>query len=316
MRRWLILLVATGLCTAGAAALPSPSWPPGRNGILPQAEYVLQGNTRLSYNSLTFADGTIITTSGYDFDLEIKNSLSIEGTLLVRAYPPDRMPPQPAAVGMGAKGNPHFVYRGPDAYSDAAVRRDGLAGGAGERGPYGITGTNGRDAGAITLRFEPAATAKGKLVIHNVGGTGGAGGPGGKGGPGGDGQQGGRCDRLVFESGNEPGRGGVGGQGGPGGFGGRGGDGGRGGLTVIKLGSNDIEKWLRSVESSVAGGEPGKAGPGGPGGDPGQPGFGGRGNAGCNAAIDKMGSFGTSGPDETKGMEGANKGPDGIVKLL
>ncbi|ANY85540.1 hypothetical protein BB934_45820 (plasmid) [Microvirga ossetica] len=322
MRRSLIFMVVTSLCAARAAELPPPSWPPSRNGILPRAEYVLQGDTTLSYDGLSFEDGTIITTQGYDFDLEIRQSLEIKGTLIIRSFPDDRLPPQPAAAGTGRRGHPHFGAPGPYPAADAADREDGMAGGTGERGPTGIPGADGFDARAVTLRFGPAATMTGKLVIRNVGGTGGTGGPGGIGGPGGNGQRGGKCAPdpgrgPAWPSFDDlPGRGGPAGQGGPGGFGGRGGDGGRGGMIVIQARSKGAHEWLITVELSVAGGEPGKIGPGGSGGNAGQPGPGGPAGELCSSKVERIGAQGTYGPGETKGMEGAQKGPDGIIKVL
>ncbi|MGH0275919.1 hypothetical protein NKZ35_25375 [Sinorhizobium meliloti] len=309
---FLMLLIPA---VAHPQALPPASWPSGPNAVLPKGEYVLTGDTELAYDSITFSDRTVISTSGYEFDLQIRQSLNIEGTLTVRSYAPTQIPPQIAAVTeVGARGAPHF-HRGPDIQGDAPTEQDGAVGGQGGRGKSGAEGTNGFDAGVITLRFEPAAKASGKLVVLNVGGKGGTGGKGGKGGPGGDGQQGGRCEAFNIQS--EPGRGGTGGSGGPGGLGGRGGDGGRGGHILIRVGSKEIEDWLKTAELRVVGGDPGETGPGGPGGDPGQPGFGGRGAQLCAGKVgEKIGQPGSPGADETKGLDGAAEGMNGIVKLL
>ena len=317
--RWMAPAVLTLLASVSAHAqtkpLPPASWPDKPTATLPRGEYVLTGDTTISYDSITFIDGTIITTSGYEFDLTINDELDIQGKLTIRSYAPTQVPPAPPAITeVAARGTPHF-HRGPDAQGDAPEQQDGAAGGRGERGETGTTGATGYDAQWITLRFEPGSKATGDLVILNVGGKGGPGGAGGKGGPGGDGQQGGRCQAYNFES--EPGHGGPGGPGGPGGFGGRGGDGGQGGQILIKLGSEDVEDWLKTVEMSVAGGEPGQPGSGGPGGDPGQPGYGGRGAQLCAGKVGEyMGGPGSRGPDETRGMEGATRGAHGIRKTF
>lgn len=307
-------LVSFVLTSTSAYALDPPNWPSGPVAVLPKGEFTLLEDTSLTYDKLTLSDGTIITTNGKDYDLLIRQELVIQGNAIIRSFPPTRVPSAAPEAAMGGPGRSYD--RGPNT-EGAPVATKGNDGGQGLPGQTGMPGANGEDAGFITLRFEPGAKGQGKLVIRNHGGVGGPGGKGGQGGPGGDGQQGGRGEDGVVDCASGPGNGGNGGNGGPGGLGGRGGDGGRGGTIVLQAASKTIEDWIESAELFVDGGTPGQPGPGGRGGNPGQPGYGGRGSHRCQGKeADRMGAPGQPGKNETAGLSGANKGPNGRIKKL
>ena len=94
--RWMAPAVLTLLASVSAHAqtkpLPPASWPDKPTATLPRGEYVLTGDTTISYDSITFIDGTIITTSGYEFDLTINDELDIQGKLTIRSYAPTQVP--------------------------------------------------------------------------------------------------------------------------------------------------------------------------------------------------------------------------------
>ncbi|ANY85539.1 hypothetical protein BB934_45815 (plasmid) [Microvirga ossetica] len=315
-------LLAFLFVSTSSYALDLPKWPSGPVAVLPKGEFVISEDTTLSYDKLTVPDGTIITTNGNDFDLQIRQELIIQGSTVIRSFAPTHVPDAPPQAATGGPGRSY--ERGPNT-EGATVATKGNDGGQGMPGQTGQPGVAGDDAGFITLRFDPGARADGRLIVRNTGGIGGIGGVGGQGGPGGDGQQGGRGKDGIVDCASGPGNGGNGGDGGPGGLGGRGGDGGRGGTIVVQTsapanpppGSMTILDWLQTVEMSVDGGTPGQPGPGGKGGNPGQPGYGGRGSHHCQGKeADRMGAPGKPGKNETAGLSGANKGPNGRIKKL
>jgi hypothetical protein len=152
MRPFLALWAAL-LSTASAHALSQPEWPTGPAAKMPKAEYVLQGDTKLEYDSLAFADGTIITTEGHELDLHIRQSLTINGRLLIRAFSPSDVPPKPSLVAKAAKGTSHDP--GPET-EGPAVASNGADGGTGARGNTGNPGLPGgrRRGDYLELRCE------------------------------------------------------------------------------------------------------------------------------------------------------------------
>jgi hypothetical protein len=286
-------IIAIGLLSFVAGLSPALAlelqWPDGPNGVLPKATYFLPDNAKLEYDSLTFEDGTILVLSGHDFDLHIRNSLVINGTLTIRSFDP---PGRADTAIAGGTGNPGTTYdRGPKS-EGAGTSKDGTNGGAGGAGGTGTKGATGTDAGLITLSFDPKARASGNLVIANVGQDGGKGGTGGHGGLGGDGQQGGRGDDggVLEVCPHGPGTGGKGGAGGSGGLGGDAGDGGRGGIILIQSGSKTVRDWIGASKLTIDGGKVGMVGDMGPNGAAGQPGYGGRGSHECQGKeAERMG---------------------------
>lgn len=313
MRRSVFLFVSLTMSTT-AYALDAYQWPSGPTATLPKGEFTLTDNIDLSYDKLTLSDGTIITTNAKEFKLLIRQELTIEGNAMIRSFAPTHVPDAPPQAATGDPGR--SFERGPHT-EGADVATKGNDGGQGLPGQTGTSGSTGDDGGFIILRFDPAAKAQGKLIVYNTGGIGGPGGAGGQGGPGGDGQQGGRGDDGPVDCAHGPGNGGNGGTGGPGGLGGRGGDGGRGGTIILQSGSKSINDWLETADLFVDGGTPGQPGLGGKGGEPGEPGFGGRGSHHCQGKeADRMGKPGQAGKDNTSGLAGANKGPDGSIQKL
>lgn len=311
-------LFAILLASTAAQALEPQSWPTGSGAIMLQGEYILSGDTEATLDKLTINDGTIITTSGHDLDLRVRQELKIDGNVLIRAFATTQVPQAPSQAPKGPDGRSY--ERGPDT-EGAATATKGADGGEGGQGQPGSAGTVGYDAGFITIRLDAGAKVSGKLIIHNDGGQGGSGGAGGVGGKGGDGQQGGRGQPNYIMGGvvagckQGGGRGGKAGDGGPGGIGGRGGDGGRGGTIVLQSGSKEVADWVDGAELTVNGGPVGKSGPGGAGGQPGQPGYGGRGATGCQGEeTNRMGDPGKPGEDNRKSQTGENPGPPGKIK--
>lgn len=315
--RKLTFLLTFVLISNGAHALDAPAWPDGPIATLPKGEYILSGNTTLSYDKLEISDDTIITTSRYDLEIHIRQELILEGNAVIRSFDQTNSSQMPPTPGQPTKASDGDSYdRGPRT-EGSSVASKGTDGGQGKLGAPGATGAVGYDAGLITIRLDPGAKASGTLVIRNNGGTGGAGGQGGQGGNGGDGQQGGRGQPAPIGCAKGPGEGGRAGDGGPGGAGGRGGDGGRGGTIVLQATSASVSKWFDSAVLTVDGGDPGKSGEGGQGGQSGQPGYGGRGSSGCQGKeADRMGQPGSPGKPGGESPTKPSPGSRGRVKIL
>jgi hypothetical protein len=308
----LILAFAPAPALAQQQGLRQPDWPSGPAAQLPKAEYLLQEDTKLVYDALTFAGGTVITTHGHDLDLHIRQSLAITGSLLIRAYGPADLPIEPEPVNKAEKGTSHDPGAGSEG---AGPGNQGADGGTGASGHAGNPGLPGKDAGIITLNFDANAAASGSLVIENQGGRGGQGGNGGEGGDGGDGQQGGRGEDGPFDCASGPGQGGRGGDGGTGGPGGKGGTGGQGGIVILFTNSANVATWLDRSNISAKGGDQGDAGQGGIGGQPGRPGFGGRGSHHCQGKeADRMGGQGQPGQTSAQADSQAIRSTGGQIK--
>jgi hypothetical protein len=312
MLRHTYIVALIGLSLSSARALEPAKWPSGPVAKLPKGEYILSEDTTLQYDAISFEDGTVVTTAGHDFDLTVRQALTIDGTLTIRSFAPSDKPSKPASISKASDGRSYD--RGP-ATEGATAAADGENGSS---AAPGLSGMKGFDAGIVMLRFDANASVTGKLIVRNLGGEGGTGGDGGQGGNGGNGQQGGRGKDGPFDCASGPGTGGRGGNGGNGGPGGQGGPGGRGGLIVLQSTSSVTSSWLATVEMDISGGPGGQQGGGGAGGLAGLPGYGGRGSHHCQGKeADRMGAPGVPGQqDNNSQVPPSLEGPKGRIKQL
>ena len=193
--------------------------------------------------------------------------------------------------------------------------RDGIDGGNGMPGDYGIQGSTGRNAPNIEM-WVKSMSGLPNLDFNGEDGIGGGRGQrGGAGGLGGSGSGGKRAWFFGWHCVSDPGDGGDGGNGGRGGDGGRGGNGGNAGKISIGVLQGTLANTVvnQSFKIKNQGGRPSAGGQGGPGGAGGAGGRSGNGET-CTSAKD--GHPGAQGQPGAQGGQGLGDGSDALVTFF